>query len=62
VEARLVRLVVVVVTCVWAVSFIADIVLDAYEPSPFIHGAMMLIVGGATGRYIVLRNGSRDGR
>ena len=60
-EARLVRLVVVLVSAVWGASFIADILIEDYNPSPYVHFAMMAVVGAATGRYIVMRNGGKDG-
>jgi hypothetical protein len=39
------RFVVLVVVSVWAISFIADLFLPAYDPSPFVHVAMMAVVG-----------------
>lgn len=40
----------VVVTAVWAASFICDIVMSAYDPSPYIHLTMMAIVGSLFGK------------
>ena len=57
VDQKLTRIVVLAVTIVWIVSFLADIVLERYEPSPYIHIAMMAVVGAATARYIYIRNG-----
>lgn len=42
-----------VVTSVWALSFVADIFIDSYEPSPFIHMAMMAILGALFGREVL---------
>lgn len=42
-----------VVTTVWAVSFIADILLPNYEPSPLLHLIMMTVVGAAVGRGFI---------
>lgn len=42
---------------IWSLSFIADIVLDAYSPSPFIHMAMMSVLGALFGKEILGRNG-----
>ena len=43
----------IVVTVVWTVSFVADIVLKSYDPSPFIHLAMMAVVGAAFGSSVL---------
>lgn len=50
-----------VVTTVWAISFLVDIIprLD-YEPSPFIHLAFMLILGALFGERLVRRNGNGE--
>jgi uncharacterized membrane protein len=39
----------VVVTVVWTASFLADIFMEEYDPSPFVHLAMMAVVGAAFG-------------
>lgn len=49
------NVVAVVVLSVWTVSFLADILMNEYEPSPFIHLAMMAVVGAAFGRSIFNR-------
>ena len=56
-DEKLTRIIVIAVTAVWVASFLADVVLPAYEPSPYTHAAMMAVVGGATARYIYIRNG-----
>ena len=38
-------MVLVMVTCIWAISMIVDIISPAYETSPFVHGLMGAIVG-----------------
>jgi hypothetical protein len=44
------------ITLVWAVSFIADIVLgDAWEPSPYVHLALMGAAGWAFGPAVMDR-------
>lgn len=35
-----------VVTAVWAINFLAGLVVDGYEPSESINGIFMAIVGG----------------
>lgn len=34
-----------VVTTVWAISFLMDIILDEYSPNPGIHGVMLVVAG-----------------
>ncbi len=50
----------IVVTAVWAVSFIADIALSSYEPSPYLHVIMMMVAGAAFGTNIVRRPPPED--
>jgi len=57
VDSKLTRIVVLAVTGVWVVSFIADLFLPNYDPPAATSAAMMAIVGAATARYIYLRNG-----
>lgn len=45
------------VAFVWGVSFIADIAIKDYDPSPFIHAMMMTVVGALFGRKILGTNG-----
>ena len=45
-----------VVTIVWAASFLADIVVKDYDPNPLVHFIMLAVVGAAFG-HSVLRNG-----
>lgn len=56
-DEKLTRIVVLAVTTVWVLSFLADLFLPAYDPPPVTGAAMMAVVGGATARYIYLRNG-----
>lgn len=48
-DKRLVNAIGIVVTTVWALSFLADVVMKDYDPSPYVHFAMMVIVGSAFG-------------
>lgn len=41
---------------VWLASFIADVTLTAYHPSPFIHTAMMAVLGALFGNEVLGRN------
>lgn len=47
------------VTAVWAASFVADFIVDGYEPSPLIHGAMLITIGAVLGISVV-RPGGKD--
>lgn len=55
---RLVTGIAVLVSTVWAISFIADILLKEYDPSPFIHLAMMTVVGAVVGHGFIKGGGS----
>lgn len=47
----------ITVTVIWAASFVADIFVRDYDPSPFLHLAMMTIVGALFGRQFMKSNG-----
>lgn len=47
ISPKLANLVIVVVTCVWVVSFGASLVSGSYRPDPQINVIFMAIVGGA---------------
>lgn len=55
------RVIMLVVTGVWAASFIADIAITDYHPSPYIHAAMMAIIGALFGREMLGKTGRRNG-
>lgn len=50
VDPRITNLVAVVITLVWMGSFLADIVVPDYDPSPFVHMTMMGLAGAIFGR------------
>lgn len=56
-DDKLTRIIVISVTVVWVLSFMADIFLPTYDPSPFVHVAMMAVVGAATAKAIYMKNG-----
>lgn len=59
----LTELLAAVVATVWAVSFLADIFLTSYDPSPFLHLLMMTVVGSIFGqRFVKKENGDGHGR
>ena len=47
----------IVVTLVWAASFVADVTVEGYNPPGQIHMVMLGIVGSIFGFQIVHRNG-----
>ncbi|MGH2374566.1 MAG: hypothetical protein ACRDIC_14750 [bacterium] len=55
-SARLTAYIAILVSVVWAVSFIADILIPTYDPSPFVHLAMMTVVGAAFSHSVLRRN------
>lgn len=50
----------VVITAVWAVSFIADLMLVDYTPSQYIHMIMLAVSGAIFGKSFIGRNGRDD--
>lgn len=43
----------VIITIVWAASFMADIAIDEYSPSPFVHMIMMGLAGATFGQGFI---------
>lgn len=56
-DTRIVNGIAILVSLVWAISFICDIAIASYDPSPFIHLAMMTIVGAAVGHGFIQKGG-----
>lgn len=49
-EGRLRTVAIALVLVVWGLNMILDAVLnEGYDPSPFVHGAMMLVLGRLMG-------------
>lgn len=46
-DRRVSAIIALTVTGVWAVSFLADIAMTSYEPSPLIHAIMLTVAGAA---------------
>lgn len=53
IRRKIENIVILVITLVWAISFIADIVVEKYTPSPFLHMIMMGIVGALFGKRVL---------
>jgi hypothetical protein len=52
---QVVNAVAIVVTAVWGVSFIADILVPDYTPPTNVHMALMVVLGGVFGSQFVRR-------
>lgn len=52
---RLINGIAALVAAVWTISFLADIFLSTYDPSAFIHLAMMAVVGATVGHTVITR-------
>ncbi len=48
------------VAIMWAISVAATMVMEGYEMSPFVHLAMMAVVGALFGVELVRRNGAKE--
>lgn len=62
VDRRIINLIAVAITVVWMVSFLADIVVADYDPSPFLHMVMMVVVGAIFGRSFLRDDRNGDAR
>jgi predicted ferric reductase len=49
-----------IITAVWVVSFIVDIVNPEYEPHPSVHAIMTLVAGALFGESVFRRGNNRD--
>lgn len=49
-DPRITNLVALVITMVWMASFLADIIVGDYDPSPFLHMIMMALAGTIFGK------------
>lgn len=55
---RIATLLAIVITAAWAISFLVDIVVKEYEPSPSVHALMMIVAGAVFGEGLIRnRNG-----
>lgn len=59
-DRRVSNLIALVVTAVWAASFLADIALKSYEPPASLHAIMMVVAGAAFAGTVVKKNGSES--
>lgn len=62
-DRRVSNAIAVVVTFVWAASFLADAFIESYDPPPSVHTLMMLVAGAAFADGIMRarRNGNGNG-
>jgi hypothetical protein len=55
---RIAQILASVITGAWAISFIVDIVIKEYDPSPSVHALMMIVAGAVFGEGLIRkRNG-----
>lgn len=47
-----------VVTLVWAISMVTDMLVANYDPPPMIYPALLTVLGGIFGRQISKKNGA----
>lgn len=52
-DKRLVNGIAILVSTIWAISLGADIIVKDYDPSPFVHLAMMAVVGAVVGHGFI---------
>lgn len=45
----------VVITGAWTISFLVDIVVETYDPSPSVHALMMIVAGAVFGEGLFRR-------
>lgn len=58
-NTKLVNALAIVITVVWAVSFILDATIVRYDPPESVHALMLIVAGAAfTGTIIKTRNGN----
>ena len=61
-DPRVVNGIAIIVTLVWAVSYLSDIIVAGYSPSPFLHAALVLVMTAAFGlKALKKKNGGDDG-
>jgi len=60
VSPRIAAGIAIVVTAVWSISFLADIFVKDYDPSPFIHFLMMAVAGAALGHGFLKTGGKNN--
>jgi hypothetical protein len=49
-----------VITVAWGVSFIVDIVVKDYDPSPSVHALMMMVSGAVFGEGLIKSRKTND--
>lgn len=60
INKRVANLIALIVTIVWALSFVADVVIQNYEPSPYIHTVMLAVAGAAFARSVVAKDDKEE--
>lgn len=57
---KLAGIIAVVITVVWTVSFLADLLEPRYDPPPTVHALMMLVAGAAFAGSVTGRSRKGD--
>lgn len=52
-DRRITNAIAIVITLVWAASFLADIFIPRYDVSPFVHMIMMGLAGAIFGKSFI---------
>lgn len=53
----------IVITVVWAISFIVDVIVTAYDPPASVHALMMMVAGAVFGEGLLkTRKGSNGAK
>jgi len=58
---RLIIAIAILITVVWAVSFVADAVNKTYEPPPSVHPLMLMVAGAAFGSEMLRTRNGKNG-
>lgn len=57
-DQQIATILAIVITVVWAISFIVDIIVLEYNPSASVHALMMIVAGAVFGEGLIkTRNG-----
>lgn len=59
-DPRVTNGIAIAITAVWAASFLADIAVTDYDPSPFLHMVMMGLAGAIFGRAFLGGSDDKD--
>lgn len=61
-DKRLSAAIAIVITVVWAASFIVSVINPQYAPPPTLHALMMVVAGAAFGNAVLGRKNGNNGK